>query len=156
MIFGYAVNLDVKHIPLCVYDRDATQTSQDLLKRFQATDYFNIVRLSDSYRDVVRNIDYGACTVAVVVPPQFAEELHSDGQASVQALLDASDSNTASIGMGYALNIVQAYSAQVQIDWRERHGLAAVCPRTSPSSPAPGSTKTWKAWRTLCLAWWPW
>ena len=36
LIFGYAVNLDVKHIPLCVYDRDGTQDSQDLLKRFQA------------------------------------------------------------------------------------------------------------------------
>jgi len=128
LIFGYAVNLDIKHIPLCVYDRDATQTSQDLLKRFQATDYFNIVRLSDSYRDVVRQIDYGACTVAVVVPPQFSEELHSHGRASVQALLDASDANTANIGMAYALNIVEAYSSQVQIDWHERHGLAAVAP----------------------------
>ena len=126
LMFGYAVNLDVKHIPLCVYDRDATQTSQDLLKRFQATDYFKIVHLSDNYTDVVRNIDYGACTVAVVVPPQFAERLRSDGHASVQALLDASDSNTASIGMGYALSIVQAYSARVQIDWRERHGLADI------------------------------
>jgi len=124
LIFGYAVNLDVKHIPLCVYDRDATQTSQDLLKRFQATDYFKIVHLSESYTDVVRSIDYGVCTVAVVVPPQFAERLRSDGHASVQALLDASDSNTANIGMSYALNIVQAYSAQVQIDWRESHGLA--------------------------------
>ena len=53
-IFGYAVNLDVKHVPLCVYDRDGTQTSQDLLKHFQATDYFKIVRVSDSYRDVVQ------------------------------------------------------------------------------------------------------
>ena len=40
IIYGYGVNLDIKHIPLCVYDRDATQTSQDLLKHFQATDYF--------------------------------------------------------------------------------------------------------------------
>jgi ABC-2 type transport system permease protein len=128
LIFGYGVNLDIKHIPLCVYDRDGTQTSQDLLKRFQATDYFNIVHLSDSYRDVVRQIDYGVCTCAVVVPPQFAETLRSSGQARVQALLDASDSNTASIGMGYALSIVEAYSSQVQIDWRERHGLAGVAP----------------------------
>jgi ABC-2 type transport system permease protein len=128
LIFGYAVNLDVKHIPLCVYDRDATQTSQDLLKHFQATDYFNVVHLSDSYRDVVRQIDYGACMVAVVVPPQFAENLHSHGQASVQALLDASDANTANIGMAYAQSIVQEYSSEVQIDWRERHGLAAVAP----------------------------
>jgi ABC-2 type transport system permease protein len=128
LIFGYGVNVDIKHIPLCVYDRDGTQTSQDLLKHFQATEYFNIVHLSESYRDVVQHIDYGMCIVAVVVPPQFAEKLHSQGQASVQALLDASDANTASVGMGYALSIVQNYSSQVQIDWRERHGLAAVAP----------------------------
>jgi ABC-2 type transport system permease protein len=128
LIFGYGVNVDIKHIPLCVYDRDGTQTSQDLLKRFQATEYFNIIHLSASYRDVVQHIDYSVCSVAVVVPPQFAERLHSQGQASVQALLDASDANTASIGMGYALSIVQDYSSQVQIDWRERHGLAAVAP----------------------------
>jgi len=128
LIFGYGVNLDVKHIPLCVYDRDATQTSQDLLKGFQATDYFHIVRVADSYRDVVHHLDYGVCTLAVVVPPQFSESLRSSGRASVQALLDASDSNTASIGMNYALSIVEAYSSRVQIDWSEHHGLAAVTP----------------------------
>jgi ABC-2 type transport system permease protein len=127
-IYGYAVNLDIRHIPLCVYDRDATQTSQDLLKRFQATDYFNIVRVSPNYQDVVRHIDEGACTVAIVVPPQFSEALHSSGKASVQAILDASDSNTANIGTGYAQVIVQAYSQQVQIDWQQRHGMAAAAP----------------------------
>jgi len=127
-IFGYAVNLDVKHVPLCVYDRDGTQTSQDLLKHFQATDYFEVVRVSDSYPDVVHNIDYGVCSVAVVVPLQFAEDLHSSGHASVQAILDASDSNSANIGMGYAQAIVQSYSAQIQIAWQQEHGLAAAAP----------------------------
>ena len=127
-IYGYAVNLDIKHIPLCVYDRDATQTSQDLLKRFQATDYFDIVRVSPDYPDVIRQIDQGTCRIAVVVPSQFSETLHSSGQANVQALLDASDSNTASIGMGYAQSILQAYSQQVQINWQQRHGIAPVAP----------------------------
>jgi ABC-2 type transport system permease protein len=128
IIYGYGVNLDVKHIPLCVYDRDATQDSQDLLKRFQATDYFTIARVSESYRDVVQHIDQGACAVAVVVPLQFSEKLHSGGPVPVQALLDASDSNTASIGMGYALSIVQAYSSQQQIDWQQQNGLATLAP----------------------------
>ncbi len=127
-IYGYAVNLDIKHIPLCVYDRDATQTSQDLLKRFQATDYFDIVRVSPDYQDVIRQIDQGTCRIAVVVPSQFSETLRSSGQANVQALLDASDSNTASIGMGYAQSILQAYSQQVQINWQQRHGMAPVAP----------------------------
>ena len=124
-IFGYAVNLDVKHVPLCIYDRDGTQASQDLLKHFQATDYFDVVRVSDNYPEVVRNIDHGVCSVAIVVPPQFAESLHSSGRASVQAILDASDSNTASIGMGYAQAIVQSYSSAIQIGWQQKQGLAA-------------------------------
>jgi ABC-2 type transport system permease protein len=124
-IFGYAVNLDVKHVPLCIYDRDGTRISQDLLKHFQATDYFKIVRVLDNYSDIVRNIDHGVCTVAVVVPPQFAETLHSSGQASVQAILDASDSNSASIGMGYAQTIVQSYSSEIQIAWQRQGGRSA-------------------------------
>ena len=86
-IFGYAVNLDIKHVPLCVYDRDATQTSQDLLKHFQATDYFNISRVSESYRDVVESLDRGVCSTAIVVPPRFSETLHSGAKANVQVLL---------------------------------------------------------------------
>jgi ABC-2 type transport system permease protein len=131
IIYGYAVNLDAKHLPLCVYDRDGTQTSQDLLKRFQATSYFDVVHVSDSYRDVLKQIDYGACGMAIVVPPQFSETLRSTGQASVQALLDASDSNTASIGMGYAQSIVQGYSSTVALDWEQRHGLEASAPNVT-------------------------
>jgi len=128
LMYGYAVNLDVKHVPLCVYDRDGTQVSQDLLKHFQATDYFHIVRVSGSYRDVIHQIDYGVCPVAVVVPPQFSESLASGGHATIQALLDASDSNTATVGMGYAQAIVQGYSAEVQVDWQQRAGLTAGAP----------------------------
>jgi ABC-2 type transport system permease protein len=128
LIYGYAVNLDVKHVPLCVYDQDGTQDSQDLFKHFQATDYFHIVRVSESYQDVVHQIDYGVCTVAVVVPPQFSETLHSGGHAEVQALLDASDSNTATVGMGYAQAIIQGYSTQVQLDWQQREGIAPSAP----------------------------
>jgi ABC-2 type transport system permease protein len=128
LIYGYAVSLDVKHVPLCVYDRDGTQTSQDLLKHFQATDYFTIARVSDSYADVVRNIDYGVCTVAVVVPPQFSEDLRRAGKTNIQLLLDASDNNTAVVGMGYAQSIAQAYSADVQASWPGQRPAAAHVP----------------------------
>jgi ABC-2 type transport system permease protein len=128
LIFGYAVNLDVKHVPLCVYDQDGTQQSQDLLKHFQATQYFNIAKVSQSYQDVVRNIDQGACTVAVVVPPQFSEDLGSGGHTQVQLLLDASDSNTAMVGMGYAQAIVQGYSAQILVNWQQGAGALIGAP----------------------------
>ena len=43
LLFGYGVSLDLKHIPVCVLDREGSQQSQDLLKRFQASEYFRVV-----------------------------------------------------------------------------------------------------------------
>jgi ABC-2 type transport system permease protein len=136
-IYGYAVNLDVKHVPLCVYDRDGTQDSQDLLKAFQATEYFDIVHLARDYPDVVRQIDRGDCIIAIIIPPDFSKNLRQPGGTSVQAILDASDSNSASIGLGYAQGIVATYSGRVQVEWAERRGLAA------PGAPVDVRPRTW-------------
>jgi len=125
LLNGYAVNLDARHVPLCLYDRDRSQASDDLLAHFRATDSFDVVHVSDSYADLVAHIDASACTVGVVIPTRFSERLRTEGHAAVQALVDASDSNTASLGMGYAQGIVQAYAGGVQLEWQQRHGGAA-------------------------------
>jgi len=136
-IYGYAVNLDVKHVPLCVYDRDGSQESQNLLKGFQATEYFNIVHLARDYSDVVQDIDTGACAMAIVIPTDFSEKLRAGRATSVQAILDASDSNSASIGLGYAQGIVATYSSRVQLDWSQSRGGAA------PTLPLEIRARTW-------------
>ena len=136
-IYGYAVNLDVKHVPLCVFDRDGSQESQNLLKAFQATDYFEIVHLARDYRDVVQDIDTGACAMAIVVPTDFSEKLRTGRATSVQAILDASDSNSASIGLGYAQSVVAAYSSRVQVDWSQSRGGAP------PALPLEIRARTW-------------
>ncbi len=136
-IYGYAVNLDVKHIPLCVYDRDGSQQSQDLLKAFQSTEYFNIVYLARDYPDVVARIDSGTCVAAAVIPPRFSEDLRNGGTTTVQALLDASDSNSASIGLGYAQAIVAAYSSKVRLDWAATRGTSP------PALPIDVRARTW-------------
>ena len=120
-IYGYALNLDVHHVPLCVYDEDNTQFSQNLLKRFQATDYFDIVHVASSYQDVVHEIDSGHAVAALVIPPQFTETLHSGQRATVQLILDASDSNSASVALGYVQGIIGNYSAGVTADWAQSH-----------------------------------
>ncbi|HUJ41556.1 MAG TPA: ABC transporter permease [Candidatus Acidoferrales bacterium] len=127
-IYGYAVNLDVKHVPLCVYDRDGSQQSQDLLKAFQASEYFRIVHLARDYREVVDEIDTGHSALAIVIPPRFAEDLRDGRGTSVQAILDASDSNSASIGLDYTRAIVAAYSSRVQLDWAQSRGLSPPVP----------------------------
>jgi ABC-2 type transport system permease protein len=135
-IYGYAVNLDVKHVPLCVYDRDGSQQSQDLLKAFQASEYFRIVHLARDYRDVVQQINSGNSALAIVIPPRFSEDLESGG-TSVQAILDASDSNSANLGLDYARAVVTTYSSRVQVDWAQNRGMAP------PVLPLDVRARTW-------------
>src|SRR5258708_34271026 len=68
LLFGYGVNLDLKHLPIYVFDRDGSQQSQDLLKRFQASDYFEIVRVANIYPELTRAIDDSHARMGSVIP----------------------------------------------------------------------------------------
>ncbi len=122
-LIGYGVSLDIKHIRVCVLDREGSQESQALLKRFQASQYFDLVRAADDYTEVVAGIDAGGCKLGVVVPPDFSERLRDAGGAAVQALVDGTDDNTATVALGYAQSVVEGYAAEVQRDWMQRQGL---------------------------------
>jgi len=122
LLFGYGVNLDLKHIPICTFDREGSQQSQDLFKHFQASLYFVIVENVKTYQDVVAAIDRGDCRIAIVVPPDFSQHLNDAGSASVQAILDGTDDNTANIAWGYATAVVASYSNDVQMAALDRQG----------------------------------
>ena len=114
-LLGYGVSLDIQHVPVCTYDRDGSQQSQGLLKLFEASPYFQIVRDASSYHEVSQALDRGDCKIAIVVPPDFSQHLDTAQATPVQALLDATDDNTASIAMGYAQAVIQTFSAHVQL-----------------------------------------
>jgi len=126
LAFGYGISLDTKHIPVYVFDREGSQQSQDFLKRFQASEYFNVVRTVDNYPALIQAIDSGSCRLAIVVPHDFSLKLNAGGPVSVQELVDASDNNTANLAIGYSEAVVQAYSQRLQIDWLQRQGKPAV------------------------------
>ncbi len=121
-LLGYGVNLDLKHLPVCTFDREGSQLSQALFKHFQASQYFTIARNVTSYAELTAAIDDATCGFAIVVPPDFSERLNDTGSAPVQAILDASDDNTANLALGYATAVVAGYSADVQLHWFDRQG----------------------------------
>jgi len=116
ILLGYGVSLDIKHLPVCVFDREASQNSQALLKGFQASEYFTIVEADANYRAVTTALDRGTCRMAIVVPPDFTERLTDTGASSIQALVDATDTNTANIATGYAQAVVGGFAANVQLE----------------------------------------
>ena len=137
LLFGYGVNLDLKGLPVYVYDCDGSQQSQDLLKHFEASRYFNLVRTVDNYAALTRALDDGSAKMGIVIPWDFSRRLTAGGPVEVQALIDATDDNTANVLTGYTQAMVQGYAAQVQVDWLSRRGLAV---QTTPVSV---QTRTW-------------
>lgn len=124
LLFGYGVSLDLKHLPVIVYDQDGSQQSQDLLKRFQASEYFQIVQVVDRESSISKALDSGVAKMGIVIPWNFSQRLGQGGPVQVQALVDATDDNSANVLMGYTQAVVESYSTQVQLDWLSRHGQA--------------------------------
>lgn len=137
LAFGYGVRFDVQHIPVYVYDREGSQQSQDFLKYFQASEYFRLIKAVDNYPALTEALDSGACRLAIVIPADFSERLSAGGPVAVQALVDATDNNTANISLSYSEAVAQTYNQRLRLDWIQRHGLNTV------QSPLSVDTRTW-------------
>jgi ABC-2 type transport system permease protein len=137
LLFGYGVNLDLKGLPVYVYDRDGSQQSQDLLKHFQSSKYFSIVRVVNDYPSLTRALDSGHAKMGIVIPWDFSLRLSEGAPVQIQALVDATDDNTANVLIGYSQAVVQGYSSEIQLNWLRQHGQQI--------QPAPVSvqTRTW-------------
>ncbi len=122
LLFGYGVNLDFKGLPVYVYDRDGSQQSQDLLKRFQASEYFDVVRVVNDYPALTRSLDDGHAKMGIVIPWDFSQRLGDRRPVQIQALVDGTDDNTANVLIGYAQAVVQGYSSDVQLEWLRNRG----------------------------------
>ena len=123
VIYGYAINLDVNHLRLAVYDQDNSYQSRDLIGAFSHGEYFDIVASVRSNRAVTEALDDGLAKAALVIPPTYARDLASNRVAEVQLLVDGSDSTTSSTAIGYANAIVQQQSAKITVAALQRRGI---------------------------------
>jgi len=125
---GYGVNLDTKHIRMFAFDREGSQASQDLLKRFESSEYFDLVDTVTDYRALATALDDGRCQLAIVIPYDFSARLHDGRPVYVQALVDGSDNNSAELAIGYAQGVLASYGAAVQADYLRKSHAPTVNP----------------------------
>ncbi len=111
VIFGYAVNTDIRETPLFVVDHDVTRESRELVDALTAAGYFRVVGRSERAADLTRSMDKGEAIVGIEIPPGYAADL-DDGGATVQVLVDGTNSNTATVAEGNALRIIRQFAAR--------------------------------------------
>ena len=105
LLFGYAIQTEVKHIPTVVFDQSLSAESRDLLNSFSASGYFDVTSAAGSYAEVNRAIDSGKAKVGIVFPPDFDRSLKRGTPAQVQVIVDASDNMVANQAVAIANSI---------------------------------------------------
>ena len=113
LLFGYALTLDVDNVPIAVWDQSVSPESRELISRFEGSRYFDVRLRAMGYPDIERAIEAGRVMAAVVIPRDFSALLTAGHAAAVQFLLDGSDSNTATIALGYAESVARGYSRDI-------------------------------------------
>ena len=121
-LFGYALTLDVDNVPLIVWDQSGSPASRDLVSRFSGSRYFSLQGHADNHREIERAIDSRKALIALVIPVDFARRVASGEKAPVQAILDGSDPNTATIALGYVEAVTRSYSREITLRQIVRHG----------------------------------
>jgi len=111
-LFAYATNLDVKNVPLAVYDQDGSAASRDYVTQFTTGDEFHLHSQVRSYAALERLMDSDAVEVGLIIPPGFGEALEAGHPAIVQTWVDGSFAPTANVAIGYVNAFNQAYSVR--------------------------------------------
>lgn len=124
VLLGYGVSLDIKHVPLCIYDQERSQASRGLIDAFVSSQWFSAVRLLDSDRGIARALDRGECIGVVTIPVTFSRVFLTTGKARVQTAFDATDVNTTNVALGYAQGVIAQATMGFEARWAQDHGAA--------------------------------
>src|SRR3989339_1029887 len=121
ILYGFAASLDVNHIPISILDQDKTGESRNFINRFINNKYFKLVSFLYSDNQIPVVLDEGRAKVVLNIPHKFSQAVRGGKTATVQALIDGSDSNWAqsatgyvqSIGVGYNQDLIRIKVAQI-------------------------------------------
>ncbi len=129
VMFGYAVNFDVKNIRLAIYDQSSSPESRDLIKVFTKSGYFKEVKYIHSENEVNEVLDSKQAQLILTVPYDFARKMYTTKDPlEIQVLIDGVDGNTASVIKNYVDAAVGYYNSSFQGDILARSGQKFAAP----------------------------
>ena len=124
LLFGYAINTDVRHIPTLVYDQDRSAASRDIARSLEATGYYDVVGRVDGMQAIESALRQGKARVALVVPPDFGSHLARGTEAQLQLIVDGSDPQTVASATNTAASLVVARSGELMLSRLSARGGA--------------------------------
>ena len=132
LVFGYALNFDVRNVALAVEDRDGTSESRALISSFVNSGYFQLAAVVHDPRVAERMLDRNEARAVLVIPQGFARDVTTGVTSEVQVIVNGDNANTATAVVGYATSILQTasaeYAAQARVEAYAAGGAGAATP----------------------------
>ena len=111
LLYGYALNFDIRNVALVVKDLDRSTKSRELVSAFVNSGYFRLVDQLNSDKEIERLIDKGAVRAVLTIPANFERNIATSVPSDVQVIIDGDNANTASTVLGYARLLIGEFSA---------------------------------------------
>lgn len=112
LLYGYALNFDIRHVRLAVEDRDGTPESRDVVSAFVNSGYFDLAASVYTPADAERLLDVNDVRAVLVIPEGFGRDVRSGLIAPVQVIISGDNANTATTVLGYASSILRTVSGK--------------------------------------------
>ena len=110
LLFGYALNFDIRNVTLAVQDQDRSTKSRELVSSFINSGYFALVGYVDSPTELDRLVDENKVRAILAIPSGFEHDLTQRQPVTVQIIIDGDNANTASTVSGYARTLITEFS----------------------------------------------
>ncbi|MDY6972273.1 MAG: ABC transporter permease [Thermodesulfobacteriota bacterium] len=122
-LFGYSLCLELRDLPVAVFDLDQSQESRKYIDRFDNTSYFDVRFFPDNYDLAVNYLDSGKTRLVIIIPSGFSRKISENRPARIQALVDASFVNSAQFIVNYISGINAAYSGELASEFLKSRGI---------------------------------
>jgi ABC-2 type transport system permease protein len=139
LLFGYAINTDIRNIATVVFDQDYSEESRGFVRRMEATGFYQVVGHVESYDQIGVALRSRQAMVALVVPPRFGAEVEAGRTGRLQLIVDGSDPQVVANATETATSLAASRSAILTVERLERLGL----PRSAPSRVIAVEPATW-------------
>ena len=113
LLYGYALNFDIRHIKLVVEDRDGSPESRSVVSAFINSGYFDLAATVYAHQDAERMLDLNQARAVLVVDEGFGRDLKAGRTGSVQVIVSGDNANTATTVIGYASNILRTIGSEL-------------------------------------------
>jgi ABC-2 type transport system permease protein len=128
-VFGYVVDFDVQNVKLAVLDNSKSETSREFVNSLSSSDYFDIVLIIKSEKEIKTILDEKEAQAVLVIPSEFVRKLYGKKEeARLQFLIDGTNGNTASIIQNYVASAVQSFNAKIQKEMLAQAGAKSFQP----------------------------